>query len=148
MRPILRFLQACESSCSMGPVYCFSMAELQEGRMGIWIAGRLDLFKPEAVLYVGIVLVQMMKRWYQMFHVTSGLFGLVQWCILEQDFWGVTGEKGYLSRCSLSQINLYFWNKEISLSSSPWCSMRWFLDCWMKNGYTGEVGLWGWSRIR
>lgn len=25
-----------------------------------------------------------------MFHVTSDLFGLIQWCVLEQDFWGVT----------------------------------------------------------
>lgn len=40
------------------------------------------------MLYVGIILVQM-KRWYQMFCVTSGPFGLIQWCVLEQDFfWG------------------------------------------------------------
>lgn len=36
VRPVLQFLQACESSFSMEPVYCFSIAELQEGSsMGI-----------------------------------------------------------------------------------------------------------------
>lgn len=94
VRAILQFSQACESACSVGPVYCFCISELQEGSsMGIWIAGRLDLFKPEAVLYVGIILVQMLKRWFQMFHVTSSMFGLIQWCVLEQDFWrGVAGK--------------------------------------------------------
>lgn len=72
------------------------------------------MFKPEAMLYVGIILVQMLKRWYQMFCVTSGPFGLIQWCVLEQDFfWGGGGS------CSLCQINLYFWNREMSVSSSP-----------------------------